>query len=73
MKYTRGEGSVSVRVRYNQESCSLSVIDTGIGIPQEEVGLVTRRFHRVESSAGYVEGTGTSRVLPGGFILIMYV
>jgi hypothetical protein len=58
MKYSPGQGTVTIRVRYNQESCIMSVIDTGIGIPQEEVGLVTQRFHRVESSAGYVEGTG---------------
>ncbi|KAI5449034.1 hypothetical protein NCC49_005647, partial [Naganishia albida] len=56
-KYTR-EGSVSIRVRYTQDSCILSVSDTGIGIPQEDVGLVTQRFHRVETSAGYAEGTG---------------
>jgi signal transduction histidine kinase len=57
-KYTR-EGSVTVRLRYTHDSCILSVIDTGVGIPQAEVGLVTHRFHRVESSAGYAEGTGT--------------
>jgi signal transduction histidine kinase len=57
-KYTR-EGSVTIRVRYTQDSCILSVSDTGIGIPQDEVGLVTQRFHRVETSAGYAEGTGT--------------
>jgi signal transduction histidine kinase len=62
-KYTR-EGSVSIRVRYSQDSCILSVSDTGIGIPQEEVGLVTQRFHRVETSAGYAEGTGMSCTCP---------
>ncbi|KAJ9104138.1 hypothetical protein QFC19_004122 [Naganishia cerealis] len=56
-KYTR-EGSVTVRLRYTHDSCILSVIDTGVGIPRSEVGLVTQRFHRVESSIAYAEGTG---------------
>ncbi|KAJ9116333.1 hypothetical protein QFC22_004773 [Naganishia vaughanmartiniae] len=64
-KYTR-EGSVTVRLRYSHDSCILSVIDTGVGIPETEVGLVTQRFHRVESSAGYAEGTGRSHTINEG-------
>jgi signal transduction histidine kinase len=47
--YTPDGGTVEVRVREDGGAVLLDVIDTGVGIPGEEVPLVTQRFYQVES------------------------
>lgn len=41
-------GEVVVRLRQDEGDLCVAVTDTGIGIPEEEIPLVTQRFHRVE-------------------------
>lgn len=41
-------GEVVVRVRQRKGDLCAAVADTGIGIPAEEIPLVTQRFHQVE-------------------------
>ena len=42
----------------------LMVVDTGIGIPSEELPLLGKRFHRVQTSGGRShEGTGIGILL----------
>jgi PAS domain S-box-containing protein len=58
------KGSVRVRLRAVANGVQLSVTDTGIGIPQEELPRVFERFHRAESSRGRTfEGTGIGLAL----------
>ncbi len=58
IKFTR-EGSVRVTLESRDEQVVLRVADTGVGIPETEVGLVFDRFHRVQDSGSRsVEGTG---------------
>lgn len=55
IKYNKDNGSVTVTLSEN----SISVSDTGIGIPQEYTGRIFERFFRVDKShSKKVDGTG---------------
>ncbi|WWD16672.1 hypothetical protein CI109_101102 [Kwoniella shandongensis] len=57
LKYS-DSGSITVRVRYSDHA-EVSVIDTGVGIPKDELDSVTEWFHRATNAihAG-TQGTG---------------
>ncbi|WP_332876435.1 ATP-binding protein [Massilia sp. S19_KUP03_FR1] len=58
------EGSVTLRLRRHGQGVRLSVIDTGAGIPEAELGRVFERFHRIEGAPGRTyEGTGIGLAL----------
>ena len=46
VKFTPAGGRVQVRARTTQAEAVLEVRDTGIGIPEEEIGLLFTRFYR---------------------------
>jgi signal transduction histidine kinase/CheY-like chemotaxis protein len=48
MKYTES-GSITVQVRYT-DFAELSVIDTGVGIPKDELENITAAFHRTTTA-----------------------
>lgn len=57
-------GGVRVRLLDTPRSAVLEVIDTGTGIPEEELPRVFERFHRVAGSVGRThEGTGIGLAL----------
>jgi len=59
IKYNRENGSVNVKVEDAEDSVTLSVSDTGIGIPPEEKDRIFERFYRVDKShSKEVGGTG---------------
>ena len=59
IKFTREKGSVRLITEAEQAFVRLSVIDTGIGIPQEEHESIFEAFHQVPATAvGSHEGTG---------------
>lgn len=59
VKYNVPGGSVRLSVRTGPEGVSLTVDDTGIGIPEDEQGRVFERFYRVDKSRSKeVPGTG---------------
>lgn len=59
IKYNRDGGSVHVRIYRNKEGINLSVKDTGIGIPEKEIGRIFERFYRVDKShSKEIGGTG---------------
>jgi PAS domain S-box-containing protein len=57
-KYTL-EGSISVKLSTEEDYSVLTVTDTGVGIPAEELPHIFDRFHRVQNTGGRTfEGTG---------------
>lgn len=60
------EGSISIRLQQDREKqeFTLTVADTGIGIPEAEIPRLFERFHRVEGGQGRsFEGTGIGLAL----------
>jgi len=59
VKYSPEGGTVTLSSRVEGQFALVSVTDTGIGIPQEEIGHVFERFRRVHSGAAQsIPGTG---------------
>ena len=57
-------GTIAVTLRAQGEQAVLTVADTGIGIPAEEVPRLFERFHRVEGARGRTfEGSGIGLAL----------
>ena len=50
MKYNRAGGSVSITVGEKDGLATVTVADTGIGIPEEHQERVFERFYRVDKS-----------------------
>jgi two-component system phosphate regulon sensor histidine kinase PhoR len=60
VKYTDSGGTVTIRTQVDETSKTirLSVTDTGVGIPADEVEHVFDKFYRVEANKAKAEGTG---------------
>jgi signal transduction histidine kinase len=57
-KYSR-EGTIAVHVEQIGTEVLVRVSDTGVGIPEEQLGMIFDRFHRIETVQGRSqEGTG---------------
>jgi PAS domain S-box-containing protein len=57
-------GEIDIRLQQNENRVELSVRDTGIGIPPEEMPRMFERFHRVEKARGRThEGSGIGLAL----------
>jgi len=57
-------GTITVAIRDRGEHLELSIADTGIGIPAQELPRIFERFHRVEGARGRTfEGTGIGLAL----------
>ncbi|MFL5740018.1 MAG: ATP-binding protein [Flavisolibacter sp.] len=62
-KYTR-TGNITVKLKQQQNSVELSITDTGVGIPDDQVEKIFERFHRVQNTSGRSqEGTGIGLAL----------
>jgi PAS domain S-box-containing protein len=58
------QGEIEVRLESAEGQAILTVRDTGVGIPPEELPRMFQRFHRVEDSRGRThEGTGIGLAL----------
>lgn len=63
LKFTL-EGTISVSLRQDVDEAVLTVTDTGVGIPPDQVPLLFQRFHRVPAAGGRShEGTGVGLAL----------
>jgi PAS domain S-box-containing protein len=58
IKFTPEDGQVSISVRQQNEELAISVSDTGMGIPKEELSKIFERFHRVKRRGQEIQGTG---------------
>jgi len=60
VKYTPSGGTITVNSQVNQAdgTITVSVTDTGVGIPDEDLGKLFEKFYRVAANNQYAKGTG---------------
>ena len=60
IKYTPGGGSVRIETEVDESAhlARVSVIDTGVGIPEDELDRVFEKFYRVQANNKQAKGTG---------------
>lgn len=56
IRYTKSGGKIMITMRRTDQHAVLSVEDTGIGIPEEELPYIWERFYRVEKSRSREHG-----------------
>jgi signal transduction histidine kinase len=69
LKYSPPETTVQVRVEWRDAHLQVGVIDSGMGIPPEELARLFQRFHRTpQAIASGLPGTGLGLYLCRGII-----
>lgn len=58
LKFTPSGGKVSVKLEYDNNELIISLSDTGIGIPAEDIPHIFDRFYRVPQTDRQIPGTG---------------
>ena len=60
VKYTPVGGSITVQSEVNdvEGTITVSITDTGIGIPQQDLDKLFGKFYRVEANENFAKGTG---------------
>jgi signal transduction histidine kinase len=58
IKYNRENGAIYVTASLTDEAISVTVRDTGRGIPEGSLPHIFEKFYRVADSEGYTQGTG---------------
>ena len=58
IKYNRTNGSVIVTANFSETEESITVQDTGLGIPEESIPHLFEKFYRVREHEGKASGTG---------------
>ena len=58
IKYNRPNGSIIITGNYTDAELSMSIQDTGMGIPEESIPHLFEKFFRVREHEGQATGTG---------------
>jgi two-component system phosphate regulon sensor histidine kinase PhoR len=56
VRYTPDDGHITIRWSADRKGAHLSVADTGIGIPEEEIPRLTERFYRADGGRARQQG-----------------
>ena len=71
IKYTSMGGTVKVRVDADHQNSYVSIEDTGIGIPEDELDKIFNRFYRVDKTRGRdTGGTGLGLAISRATVLL---
>lgn len=68
IKFTPEKGRVCVNIRHENEELVISVSDTGIGIPKEDLIKIFDRFYRVKRHNEETKGTGLGLSIVKGIV-----
>lgn len=69
LKFTNQEGYIYINILNEEDTVSISVKDTGIGIPEDKLGLIFERFMQVDKTIKRNhEGTGIGLSLVKSFV-----
>ena len=69
IKYTPNGGGVSITMTRSNETATIAVSDTGIGIPTDEQDQVFGRFFRTTNArVSGIEGTGLGLAITRGIV-----
>jgi len=69
LKFTDRGGSIKISIRDDESSCSISIEDSGIGIPPDKIETIFDRFSQVDAgSTRKYEGTGIGLALVKEFV-----
>ena len=64
IKYTREHGLIHVKFDVTDQTCSVTIKDTGIGIPRSQQGRIFRLYYRApEAQESGIPGSGVGLVL----------
>ncbi|HEX5809722.1 MAG TPA: ATP-binding protein [Anaerolineales bacterium] len=58
IKYNRPYGSVIITANFDEQDLSITIQDTGVGIPEESIPHLFEKFYRVREHEGKAGGTG---------------
>lgn len=67
-KYTSAKGSITVKIEKQVSTVTVSVSDTGVGIPEEEIDKIFNRFYQARENSSVVGGTGIGLALAEGIM-----
>ena len=71
IKYNKQDGSVHVALDCDHQFFTVTVKDTGIGIPEEEIEHIFERFYRVDKShSREIGGTGLGLSIARNIIIM---
>lgn len=71
IKYNRDAGSVTLSCMARDNTCRISIRDTGIGIPEDRLGELFKPFNRLGAEHGSIEGTGVGLALTHKLVGLM--
>ena len=59
IKYNKEDGTIDIAIKKEKHRCEVSVKDSGIGIPEDQLDRIFERFYRVDKShSKEIGGTG---------------
>ncbi len=68
VKYTPESGRVHVWTTHDEEQIKVFVMDTGYGIPEDDLETIFSPYHRVKDNEQYAIGTGLGLAIVKGFV-----